>query len=105
MLPSTWNLAYNKVILHSGVRNPNNCRIPMTWWEPVLLAAVRGPGEQSSPGERVVTPCILTAAFRYACRFTCCCLHGQDTGDCSVVQEAFSLEHEMATHTMTHSEQ
>ncbi|KAL4447321.1 hypothetical protein ABPG77_007354 [Micractinium sp. CCAP 211/92] len=37
--------------------------------------------------------------------FTCCCLHGKDTGDCGVVQQAYELGHEMASHTMTHSEE
>jgi hypothetical protein len=37
--------------------------------------------------------------------FTCALLHGDDTGDCSVVQQARSQGHEMAVHTLTHSEE
>lgn len=32
ILPSTWQLAYDETIVASGARNPNGCRIPMTWF-------------------------------------------------------------------------
>jgi hypothetical protein len=31
LLEDTWGVAYNDVILGSGVRNPNGCRPPITW--------------------------------------------------------------------------
>lgn len=37
--------------------------------------------------------------------FVCSQLHGKDTGDCDVVQQAQRAGHELAVHTLTHSEE
>ncbi|EFN57965.1 hypothetical protein CHLNCDRAFT_142095 [Chlorella variabilis] len=77
-----------------------------------LAIAAEPPSQPSAPNfillslDGGILPSTWEVAYdQTIIEFTCCCLHGDDTGDCGVVAQAYGLGHEMATHTMTHSEE
>lgn len=127
ILPSTWDVAYEQTIVQSGARNPNGCRASRGW-AGLHIAGLHRRGADSRGRQTGRHAACLpmhgtAAAVRPSggCQagtsrprrclqmpmtwFTCCCLHGKDTGDCAVVQQAYELGHEMASHTMSHSEE
>lgn len=65
LLDSSWRIMWETVLQASDARNPNGCRIPVTWFV----------GKQ-----------------------------GRDAGSCAAVQQAYSKGHEIATHTLSHSD-
>lgn len=108
VLDSSWKAAYEDTIVAADARNPDGCRIPITWW--VSLNESFHPPHLQHSLPRLPSPATWADLrsdphHTAECRFSTCCAHGSVSSDCESVLRARAAGHELSTHTRTHSKE